>query len=310
MGTLEDGKWARRGFPVDEAGRFQRGTTAFRGFVEPGSAVAGRYRLYVSYACPWAHRCLVTRALRGLEDVIEVSVVHWLMGPDGWTFEPGDGVVADPDGAKLLSDVYLRADSRFSGRVTVPVLWDKQERTIVNNESREIVRMLDDSFRHLGRADVHFHPADLHDEVERVIDAIYEPINNGVYKCGFARSQAAYDEAVQELFDALDHWESVLARQRYLCGSRLTEADIFLFTTLVRFEHVYHYHFKCNVRRLRDYPNLWGFTKELYQLPGVAATTRFDHIKQHYYGSHESLNPSRVVPAGPVVDLTTTHGRA
>ncbi|MEM9069849.1 MAG: glutathione S-transferase C-terminal domain-containing protein, partial [Myxococcota bacterium] len=261
----------------------------------------------VSYACPWAHRCLIVRSLRGLQDIVPVSVVHWFMGEDGWSFDEGPGVVADPGGARFLRDVYLRAKKDFTGRVTVPILWDTETGAIVNNESREIVRMFDDVFP--GRADVNFHPADLHDAIEETIDAIYEPINNGVYRSGFARSQRAYEEAVHELFGALDHWEGVLSKQRYLCGDRLTEADFFLFTTLVRFDPVYHYHFKCNLKRLRDYPNLWGFTREIYQLPGVAETVRMDHIKEHYFGSHESVNPARVVPAGPIVDFDEPHGR-
>lgn len=309
MGRLVNGVWKTGGFGVDERGAFQRDATTFRGKLAPEDVEPGRFRLYVSYACPWAHRCLIVRKLRRLEEYVSVSVVHWFMGDDGWTFAPGDGVVPDPDGAKLLRDVYLRTDPKFTGRVTVPILWDIKKRTIVNNESREIVRIFDDVFAHVGDPSVNFHPPELHDAIEATIDAIYEPINNGVYRSGFAKTQAAYEEAVTDVFAALDRWEKVLGEQRYLCGDKLTEADIFLFATLVRFDPVYHYHFKCNLRRLRDYPNLWGFTRELYQLPGVRETVRMDHIKRHYFESHPDVNPTRIVPLGPEIDFDEPHGR-
>ena len=315
MGHMIEGEWRAGGLGGNDEGVFERKATSFRDRVRAEEVEAGRYRLYVSYACPWAHRCLIVRALRGLEDAIDVSVVHWFMGEDGWSFDPeahvpvglpgsGAGVVPDPDGASFLREVYRRAKADYTGRVTVPVLWDTKERRIVNNESREIVRMLDDEFRGLGDPETHFHPAALHERIEAAIDAIYEPINNGVYRAGFATAQAAYEQAVGELFGALDHWEGVLEEQEWLCGDRMTEADIFLFTTLIRFEPVYHYHFKCNRKRLRDYPRLWRHTRRIYALPGVAETVDFEHIKRHYFTSHESVNPSRVVPAGPELDLS------
>ena len=239
----------------------------------------------------------------GLEELVPISVVHHFMGEDGWSFEEAEGVIPDPDGARFLREVYLRAKADFTGRVTVPILWDTDKGTIVNNESREIVRMFNDVFASKGSTDrPSLHPVELHDEIERVIDAIYEPINNGVYRAGFARTQEAYDGAVAELFDALDHWDSVLSKQRFTCGEQLTEADIFLFTTLIRFDCVYHFHFKCNRRRLMDYANLWDFTRYLYQLPEVRKTVSFEHITKHYFASHESVNPSRVVPVGLEID--------
>lgn len=305
MGRLIDGQWRASDFGIDEEGRFRRQATTFRNKVASQDVESGRYRLYVSMACPWAHRTLIARELLGLNEHVDVSVVHWFMGSDGWTFEEGEGVVADPDGATFLRDVYLRAKSDFTGRVTVPILWDTKTGGIVNNESREIVRMFSDVFApQLGKSDApQLHPAELHDDVERVIEAIYEPINNGVYRSGFARSQTAYDEAVRELFAALDHWDGVLGKQRFTTGDQLTEADIFLFTTLIRFDLVYHYHFKCNLKRLRDYANLWDFTRYIYQLPGVRETVDFAHITKHYFASHESVNPSRVVPIGPTIDF-------
>ncbi|MFW6049638.1 MAG: glutathione S-transferase family protein [Myxococcota bacterium] len=316
MGMLIDGKWSTQWYAADAKGRFIRDDTKFRGWVtRDGSsgfpAEAGRYHLYASWACPWAHRTLIARKLRKLEDVVSLSVVDWFMGDDGWEFSDREGTIPDDvNGARHLRDVYVKASPNYTGRVTVPVLWDKQKGTIVNNESREILRMLDDAFLELGDRDVHFHPPDLHDRIEETIDAIYSPINNGVYRSGFASSQEAYDEAVGELFDALDHWEGVLGEQRWLCGNRMTEADICLFTTLLRFDLVYHTHFKCNVRRIRDYPNLWGFTREIYQLPGVAETCNLTHIKRHYFQSHESINPKRIVPAGPDIDFSKPHDRA
>ena len=307
MGHFIDGEWTTTRSFADGDGTFRRKATTFRERVE--TPEAGRYRLYVSYACPWAHRTLIARALLGLEHVFDVAVVHHFMGEDGWTFAPGAGVVHDAEGTTLLRDVYLRADPRFTGRVTVPILWDTREESIVNNESREIVRMMSDVFRSLGHGERDLHPAALHDAIEHAIDAIYEPINNGVYRSGFARTQEAYEAAVSDVFEALDRWEGVLGRQRYLAGDQLTEADIFLFTTLVRFDLVYHYHFKCNRRRIQDYPNLWGFTREIFQLPGVADTVSFDHITKHYFGSHESVNPTRVVPVGPEIDFRAPHGR-
>lgn len=309
MGKLIDGVWTDQPFPTDGSGRFTRAPTTFRDWIEPGGRFApeaGRYHLYVSLACPWAHRVLILRKLRKLESVIDVSVVHYEMLENGWAFSPGPGVVPDPiHDARFMRDIYLAADAQFTGRVTVPVLWDKKEGTIVNNESRELIRMLDTGFMELGDPDVTFFYKDLEGEIDAALDAIYEPINNGVYRSGFARSQAAYDSAVSDVFEALDHWEEVLGRQSYMVGDRLTEADWCLFTTLLRFDLVYHVHFKCNLRRVADYPNLSNYLRHLYQWPGVDETVSFEHIKKHYYRSHESLNPQRIVPMGPIQDLGT-----
>jgi putative glutathione S-transferase len=312
---LVDGEWTTRGIPKDKDGRFVRSPTTFRERVTAdGSsgfpAESGRYHLYVAAACPWAHRTVLLRKLKGLEEAISLSIVDPFMGSGGWVFSDAPGTIPDTvNGASYLREVYQKADPDYTGRVTTPVLWDKQEGTIVNNESREIIRMLDKEFEAFAAADADFCPDDLREEVDRTIDEIYEPINNGVYRSGFAATQAAYDEAVTELFEALDHWEAVLGERRYLCGDRITEADWCMFPTLVRFDPVYHYHFKCNLRRISDYPNLGGYLKDLYQQPGVAQTVDFDHIKQHYYMSHESVNPARIVPRGPVLDLESPHGR-
>ena len=267
-----EGEWRADELGVDADGYFRRHATSFHARVAPAAVRPGRFRLYVSYACPWAHRTLMARALYGLTEAVEVCVVHPLMGDEGWTFAPGPGVVPDPEGTPRLQDLYRRVDSNYTGRVTVPVLWDTERQTIVNNESREIVRMFGETFAALGHGRVDLCPPHLRAAIDEVADAIYEPVNNGVYKAGFARSQAAYDDAVGELVAALEHWERVLGEQRYLCGDRLTEADLFLFTTLIRFDPVYHTHFKCTRRRLVEYANLWGYTRELYQLPGVAET--------------------------------------
>lgn len=313
MGQLIDGVWTEKPFPTDGQGRFARAPTKFRSRVETGgrfAPVAGRYHLYVSLACPWAHRVLIHRKLRKLEEAISVSVVHYEMFDDGWEFKDGPGVIPDPiHGARFLRDVYLAADPHFTGRVTVPILWDKEEGTIVNNESRELIRMLNTSFLELGDPSTVFFDPAAQKEIDQTIDAIYEPINNGVYRSGFARTQQAYDDAVSQLFEALDHWDSVLGEQAFLVGARLTEADWCLYTTLVRFDIAYHGHFKCNLRRIADYPNLSNYLRGLYQIPGVAETTDFLHIKQHYYRSHESVNPTRIVPMGPLQDLNAPHDR-
>jgi len=315
MGMFVDGHWTPRWYGHTKDGHFVREDTRFRSWIRAdGSsdhpAEAGRYHLYVSLACPWAHRVLIMRALKGLEGVLPLSCVNAFMGDDGWTFDEGPGVVPDAvHSARLLRDVYLKGRPYYTGRVTVPVLWDKVAGTIVNNESREIIRMLDRELDHLATVHIDLCPEDLVEEIDATIDALYQPINNGVYRTGFAGSQQAYDEAVGQLFEALDRWEAVLDGQRYLCGDRLTEADLCLFTTLIRFDLVYHTHFKCNVRRIVDYPNLWGHTKEIYQLPGVAETCDFDHVRRHYYTSHESLNPKRIVARGPSLDLSSPHGR-
>ena len=322
MGMLIDGQWVDRWYDTKSSGgRFQRQASQFRNWVtpdgEPGPngeggfpAEAGRYHLYVSLACPWAHRTLIFRRLKGLEDMISVSVVNPLMGSEGWTFEPASCVDGDSiTGAKRLYEVYTGCDPDYTGRVTVPVLWDKKRHCIVNNESAEIIRMLNSAFDGLGAAPGDFYPEALREEIDRCNDWIYDSVNNGVYKAGFATTQEAYEEAVTALFDALDELDRRLAKQRYLCGSQITEADWRLFTTLVRFDPVYVGHFKCNLRRLVDYPNLSGYLRDLYQQPGIAETVNLEHIKQHYYRSHPTINPTGVVPLGPTVDFAAPHDR-
>ena len=317
MGHFIDGVWRDGSFDVNESnGSFVRRDASFRSFVTAdGSsgfkAEAGRYHLYVSAACPWAHRTLILRALKGLEDAVTLSVVDPLMGPEGWRFSDGPGCVPDTvNGFEFMGEVYTAADPGYTGRVTVPVLWDRTRGTIVNNESSEIIRMFNGAFDAFGDASVDTYPADLQDAIEDVNRLVYETVNNGVYRCGFAVTQAAYEDAFDALFETLDDLEALLSRQSYLVGERLTEADWRLFTTLVRFDSVYHGHFKCNKRRVVDYPNLWGYVRQLYQVPGVAETVDMDHIKRHYYISHPSINPTRVVPKGPEIDFTTPHGRA
>jgi putative glutathione S-transferase len=322
MGLLLDGSWVDR-LPDDGAsdGRFKRQDSAIRNWITPDGtpgptgdggfrAEPSRYHLYVSLACPWAHRTLIFRVLKGLEKAISVSVVHWFMGEQGWSFEDGPGVIPDPvGGARYLHEVYVRSDPAYTGRVTVPVLWDKQRNTIVSNESAEIIRMLNSAFDAAGAVPGDFYPAELREVIDPFNARIYATVNNGVYKSGFATTQAAYEEVVLPLFETLDMLETHLATNRYLCGDRLTEADWRLFTTLVRFDPVYSGHFKCNLRRLVDYPNLWAFTRELYQRPGIAGTTNFTHIKRHYYQSHRSINPTGIVPVGPELDFLLPHSR-
>jgi putative glutathione S-transferase len=270
----------------------------------------GRYHLYVSHACPWAHRTVIMRALKGLEEVVSLSVTEPLYGPRGWRFGNSPGTIPDTvNGARELAEIYLRADPRYSGRVSVPVLWDKERGTIVNNESAEIIRMLNTAFDGVGASGNDFYPKELRAEIDEINAFVYPNLNNGVYRAGFATTQEAYEEAATAVFAALDKLEGRLATRRYLTGPRLTEADIRLFTTLIRFDPVYHGHFKCNVRRVVDYPNLWGFVRDVYQLPGVAATVHVDYIKAHYYRSHPTVNPSRIVPIGPQLDYSTPHGR-
>jgi putative glutathione S-transferase len=321
MGLLINGKWTAKGHDTAATGgRFVRQATTFRNWITPDgrpgptggggfTAERGRYHLYVSLACPWAHRTLIFRALKKLEPAISLSVTHWFMGEEGWTFDDGPGVVPDPLGARRLYEVYLRSDPAYTGRASVPVLWDKARNAIVSNESSEIIRMLNAAFDGVGAAPGDYYPVGLRDEIDRLNARIYGEVNNGVYKAGFATTQEAYEEAVRPLFAALDMLEERLATRRYLCGERLTEADWRLFTTLVRFDAVYVGHFKCNLRRLVDYPNLWAYARELYQHPGVAATTDFGHIKRHYYQSHRSINPSGIVPVGPELDFLAPHGR-
>jgi len=310
MGMLVNGEWTTKWYTPDEKGRFVRSTTSFREHLSADGRFTpdrGRYRLYVSYACPWAHRTLLARALYCLNNAIDVSIVDHFMGEDGWAFSDNDGCIPDPDGAAFLRDVYVRAAADYTGRVTVPILWDTREQAIVNNESREIIRMLTDSF---ATPENSLAPAAMREDIDAAISAIYEPINNGVYKAGFATTQFAYEEAVTTLFAALDAQEDRLSRSRYLCGDRLTEADLCLFTTLIRFDAVYVCHFKCNLRRIVDYPNLSNYLRDVYQTPGVAETCNMSHIKQHYFRSHNSINPHRVVPVGPELDLDAPHDRA
>ena len=316
MGMLVDGQWKDVWYDTSSTeGRFVRQQSAFRHWITAdGSsgfpAEKGRYHLYVSYACPWAHRTLIFRTLKGLEEHISVSVVNPLMLDHGWTFEPDEGVIPDPiGGAEYLFQVYTRAQPDYTGRVTVPILWDRETETIVNNESSEIIRMLNSEFNAIGATGPDFYPDELASEIDAINDFVYPNINNGVYRAGFATTQEAYEEAVTALFDALDTIEERLGGRRYLVGDRITEADWRLFTTLLRFDPVYVGHFKCNIRRIEDYPNLWGFTRELYQVPGVSDTVHMDHIKRHYYASHATINPTGVVPLGPDIDFTIPHGR-
>lgn len=322
MGLLIDGQWHDQWYDTAaNDGRFIRSESQFRNWITadgaPGpsgeggfKAEPGRYHLYVSLACPWAHRVLIMRALKGLEEMIPVSVVHWLMREDGWTFADGPGVIPDAvNNASFLHQVYTAAQKDYSGRVTVPILWDKERGTIVNNESSEIIRMLTSAFDGVGALPGDYYPAALRSEIDGVNARVYDGFNNGVYKAGFATSQAAYDEAVAGVFETLDWLEERLARQRWLVGEQMSEADIRLFTTLVRFDEVYHGHFKCNRRRIVDYPNIWAYTREIYQLPGVAGTVNMEHIKRHYYESHDTINPTGVVPVGPAPDFMAPHGR-
>jgi putative glutathione S-transferase len=322
MGLLVDGTWfVRAPETPDASGAFKRQESTFRNWVTRGGSAGptgeggfvaepGRYHLYVSLACPWAHRTLILRRLKGLEEMIGLSVVNGHMGDQGWTFAPGPGVVPDPiNEAMFFYQVYVRAKSNFTGRVTVPVLWDKARGTIVSNDSAEIIRMFNSAFNGVGARAGDYYPEERRVRIDEINARVYETVNNGVYKAGFATAQAAYDRAVGELFESLDWLEGLLGAERYLIGDRITEADWRLFTTLVRFDAVYHGHFKCNIRRLMDYPNLWAYARDLYQQPGVAETVDFFHIKQHYYGSHRSLNPSGIVPAGPEIDWQVPHGR-
>jgi putative glutathione S-transferase len=315
MGVLVNGVWQDAAYE-NKSGEFVRSDSVFRDWVRAdGStgfrAEGGRYHLYVSLACPWAHRTLIVRALKGLEDAIGVSIVDPFMGPEGWRFSERRGSIPDTvNGAALLRDIYLKAKPDCTGRVTVPVLWDKHSASIVNNESSEIIRMLNGEFDALAtRALPDLYPAALRPQIDHWNDLIYRTVNNGVYRAGFATAQEKYEAAVRELFATLDALEAHLDSHRYLCGGAVTEADWRLFTTLVRFDAVYYGHFKCNLRRLVDYPNLWAYTRELYQVPGVAATVDLGQIKEHYYRSHVRINPTGVVPLGPVLDFMAAHGR-
>ena len=303
------------------SGEFIRSKSSFRNWVtKDGSAgpsgkggfaaEPGRYHLYVSYACPWAHRTMIFRALKGLENVISISVVHPLMPAESWVFGEYPGATEDHiNHAKYLYENYLLADPDFKGLVTVPVLWDKKQQTIVNNESSEIIRMLNSAFDDFGNSDLDFYPEALREEIDKINDIVYHNVNNGVYRAGFATTQKAYEAAFDQLFSTMDMLEKKLSNQRYLVGEQITEADWRLFTTLVRFDAVYYSHFKTNRNRLIDYPNLWGYTRELYQVPGVADTVNMDHIKRHYYGSHHTINPTGIIPKGPEIDFMLPHGR-
>lgn len=322
MGLLIDGQWHDKWYDTDKhGGRFERDASAFRNWItadgSPGPSGEGgfqaepdRYHLYVSLACPWAHRVLIFRKLKKLEELLPVSVVHWYMGENGWEFREEDDATGDPlFGFDYLHQLYTKAKPDYSGRVTVPTLWDKKKGTIVSNESAEIIRMLNTAFQAYTDVDHDFYPPELRDEIDAVNARVYDTVNNGVYKTGFSTTQDAYEEAVVPLFDSLDWLEERLSRNRYLVGDHLSEADWRLFTTLVRFDPVYVGHFKCNLRRIVDYPNLWAYTRELYQMPGVAETVDLHHIKHHYYVSHDMINPTGVVPKGPLLDYTAPHGR-
>ena len=306
MGQLVNGAWRTRDEPVPTmGGGFVRPPTSFRNTIESGGRFApqaGRYHLYASLACPWAHRTLIFRRLKKLESIIGLSITHWLMADQGWTFASWDGVVPDPFGARALHEVYTRADPHYTGRVSVPVLWDKQERTIVSNESADIIRLFNSAFDSIGAGPGDYYPLAKRAEIDGWNDIIYKNVNNGVYRAGFATTQDAYDSAITELFGTLGLLEARLSSEPFLTGDEVTEADWRLFTTLIRFDAVYHGHFKCNVRRLVDYPALLCLTRSLYQLEGIAETVNFEHIKRHYYLSHPWLDPTGIVPAGPAQD--------
>lgn len=322
MGLLVDGKWHTDWYDTKSTGgKFERKASSFRNWItKDGSAgITGeagfkaepnRYHLYISLACPWAHRAIIYRQLKGLDSMIPMSVVNAYMGENGWNFEAGDGVVSDPIfNAQFLHQVYTQADPDYTGRVTVPVLWDKHKQTIVSNESADIIRMLNSAFDDVGAVKGDFYPQALRQQIDELNDFVYANINNGVYRAGFATTQEAYDEAVIALFDALEVIEQRLSTQRYLLGDRITEADWRLFTTLVRFDAVYVGHFKCNLKRIVDFPHLWGYVRDLYQVEGIAQTVDIDYIKAHYYGSHETINPTRIIPKGPELDFSSPHHR-
>jgi glutathionyl-hydroquinone reductase len=302
MGMLIDGQWEENPrVTADETGHFIRAESVFRDWISsdpdsPYPAEANRYHLYLSYACPWACRTLIFRTLKGLEEVISLSFVEPLMGDQGWTFDSGDSEI------KYLYEIYQNADPKNTGKVTVPVLWDKKKKTIVNNESAEIIRMLNSEFNHFAKNNEDYYPEALRPEIDKINAFIYENINNGVYRCGFAKTQLAYEEAFQALFSALDEIERRLDQQPFLVGTQITEADWRLFTTLIRFDVVYVGHFKCNLKRIVDYPNLWNYVRRLYQMPGIKETVNFKHIKEHYYRSHTSINPTGIVPLGPEIN--------
>jgi glutathionyl-hydroquinone reductase len=321
MGLLVNGAW-QEDISRTKEGRFIRPAAAFRNFVTPDggagpsgeggfAAEAGRYHLYISLACPWAHRTLIFRALKKLDDVISISITEPLYGKTGWEFGTArSGTRDNANDKSTLAEIYLLADPHYTGRVSVPVLWDKKRRTIVNNESSEIIRMLNSAFNAFTEVRTDYYPVTLRGEIDAINDVIYPNINNGVYRAGFATTQDAYEEAARAIFATLDDIERRLSRQRYLVGGQITEADWRLFTTLVRFDAVYYSHFKCNLRRVADYPNLWNYTRHLYQVPGIAETVSIDHIKRHYYSSQRQVNPTGIVPIGPIIDFVAPHDRA
>ena len=319
MGLLVDGVWSDDSHDAKrfQGGRFVRPATRYRNWVTPNGspgpsgeggfpAARGRYHLYVALSCPWAHRTVIYRKLKALEDVISMSVVEPVPVNDGWEFAPGADTV---NGKSKLYEIYQLADPRFTGRVTVPVLWDKERRTIVNNESAEIIRMLNSAFDAFTAAKTDYYSNDLRAEIDAINTLVYENVNNGVYRSGFATAQEAYEEACRGVFSALDRIEEQLSRQRYVTGARLTEADLRLFPTLIRFDAVYYSHFKCNLRRIGDYANLSNYVRDLYQTRGIGETVNMDHIKRHYYGSQRRVNPTGIVPLGPELDFTAPHDR-
>ncbi|SDI63813.1 glutathione S-transferase family protein [Dolosicoccus paucivorans] len=319
MGLLIDGVWHDKWYDTDSTGgKFERSRSQFRNWItKDGSAgptgkggfkaEKNRYHLYVSYACPWAHRTLIMRALKGLEEMISISVVNPLMLEEGWSFKEWDHVIPDAiNDATYLHQVYTAADPNYSGRVTVPVLWDKKQKTIVNNESSEIIRMLNSAFDDVGAKEGDYYPKERAGEIDEINEFIYDAINNGVYKAGFATKQEVYAQEVVTLFKALDQLDAHLENREYLVGNRFTEADIRLWTTLIRFDPVYVGHFKCNIRQLVDYPNLWRYTRQIYHIPGIKETVFMDHIKHHYYRSHPTINPNGIVPVGPMLDYSLT----
>ncbi len=322
MGLLIEGHWHTDWYDTKSTGgKFVRKDSNFRNWVTPSGeagpsgtggfkAEPGRYHLYVSLACPWAHRTLIFRELKGLQEMISVSVVNAYMGDEGWTFEPGDGVIDDSINQKArLHEIYTLADPKYTGRVTVPVLWDKKQNTIVSNESAEIIRMLNSAFDHLGARTGDYYPESKRQEIDELNTLIYDNVNNGVYKAGFATTQAAYEEAVKGVFNVLEILEQRLTTQRYLAGNEISEADWRLFTTLIRFDAVYVGHFKCNLKRIEDYSALSNYLRDLYQQPGVKKTVDIDYIKAHYYGSHSSINPTQIIPLGPELDFSRPHNR-
>lgn len=316
MGLLIEGQWYNKWYDTESTGgHFVRESSQFRDWISADGhtgflAEPNRYHLYVSLACPWAHRTLIFRRLKGLENIISISVVHPYMGENGWSFEEGESCVADNINHKrYLHEIYTLAKPDYTGRVTVPTLWDRQKQTIVSNESADIIRMLNSEFNAFTDVQTDFYPADLHEAIHEINNTVYHNVNNGVYRCGFATTQQAYEEAFEQLFNTLDELENRLSRQRYLVGDRLTEADWRLFTTLIRFDAVYVGHFKCNRHRIDDYPNLSNYLRELYQYPGVEPTVNMHHIKRHYYESHHGINPTGIVPLGPALDFDAPHDR-